>query len=107
MADRKQCCEDVWGKERRPSRHKCTRPVTATVEGKDYCTFHSPAKKAERDAKSQAKWDAERKQKSVEYAGHEMLLALKDICLNNAGSKERQRGWDNALTIIERLEGPQ
>lgn len=36
---------------------------------------------------------------------NELLTALKDIRLNNAGSHERNRGWNNALVAIEKAEG--
>jgi hypothetical protein len=36
-------------------------------------------------------------------AAPELLEVLKDIRLNNEGSVERKRGWDNAYKILERL----
>jgi len=32
----------------------------------------------------------------------ELGEALSDIRLNNAGSKERERGWENALSALEK-----
>jgi hypothetical protein len=34
-----------------------------------------------------------------------MYQTLRDIRMNNAGTEERKRGWDNAYAIIERLGG--
>ena len=38
-------------------------------------------------------------------AAPDMYEALKDIRMSNAGSEQRKRGWDNALKIIEKIEG--
>jgi hypothetical protein len=107
MPDRKRCCEEVREEGRWPRWHPCTRPVTITVEGKDYCTIHSPEKVAERRAKAHAAWKDANHLRSIEFAAHEMFRALKDIRLHVLGTEEHKRGWDDALTIIERLEGPQ
>lgn len=41
-----------------PHYFQCSRKWTVKVNGKRYCTTHSPAKRAERDAARQAKFDA-------------------------------------------------
>ena len=33
----------------------------------------------------------------------DMYAALHDIRMNNAGTAERKRGWDEALVILEEL----
>ena len=81
--------------------------MKVNVDGKEYCAIHNPEKVSERRAKLDLAWKAECRKRSIEFAGYEMLQALKDIRLNNEGSTERKRGWDDALRIIERIEGKQ
>jgi hypothetical protein len=76
-----------------------------TVNGKNYCTIHSPAKVAERATKLDAKWHAKYKKHVLELRAPSIYAALKDIRMSNAGSAERKRGWDAALAIIEDFEG--
>lgn len=38
-------------------------------------------------------------------AAPDLLAALKDIRMNNAGTDERKRGWDTALAAIAKAEG--
>lgn len=37
-------------------------------------------------------------------AADELYAALKDIRMSNAGSEERDRGWKNALSALEKAE---
>jgi hypothetical protein len=62
----KEMIRGDWG------RHQCSRKAT-TADG--YCTQHSPAKKAERRAKSQARVDEEHQKREAIFAQAALLDA--------------------------------
>ena len=99
----KRCCHELFRDWRRV---QCHNKANVEWDGKLYCGVHDPVKVAARRAKTQARWDAERKAENDKYKrlrlASEAYALLEATCpddpLGNlerliAADKEAHRQW--------------
>lgn len=60
--------------------HRCTRRGTLAADGKMYCGVHSPAAVAKRRAKSQERYEQQRKEWEAEREAERRAAALVELC---------------------------
>jgi hypothetical protein len=79
-----QCSAKVWSGW---SHYPCSKKAKVNRNGKDYCGIHDPQKVAARNAKQEAKWDAQRRlnamQFAVRLARENAIDTLKEISPDN------------------------
>ena len=76
--DLRRCSERVYDGSRIDFRgHMCTRPVKVEVNGKWFCSIHSPEAKAKRRLEDERRWQEKEKawerEALVKRLGHECI----------------------------------
>lgn len=74
---------------------QCSRKVKVTVNGKGYCTQHSPEARAERDSKRDVKFKQKQKQRNAPYEKIKELETVIRHCkhaLDNVANEKTLHG---------------
>ncbi len=80
--EKKQCCVQVYPKERWGAfyGHICDRNATIERDGKHYCTIHDPVRTEKKAEERDKKWEEERKLRNEKWRRDKaMATACEDV----------------------------